>query len=71
MCAKTGSLINAEDPALAKSIEKFKVDGKILTERGLQMVLSNLLHPVIRSMFVGYFPIDTVLHIWDIYILGK
>ncbi|XP_077967773.1 uncharacterized protein LOC120327175 [Styela clava] len=70
LSTKTGSLIRKHDTNLARTIEKYKIGQKEVTNAKIEAVLSLLLHSIVRSLFVGYFPLETVMHTWDLVILG-
>ncbi|XP_067670758.1 uncharacterized protein [Haliotis asinina] len=64
-------------PEVSKTIAKNCLPSKekiVTTEKGSQVLLmeglTELVRPLIRTMFVGYLKMDALLYVWDQYVIG-
>ncbi|XP_075706985.1 uncharacterized protein LOC142741499 [Rhinoderma darwinii] len=58
------------DQSLAQTIQNIYVDEAENPEGVLTLGLQRILQPVFHVLFVGYLNINTLLYVWDQYILG-
>ncbi|ELU01451.1 hypothetical protein CAPTEDRAFT_186844 [Capitella teleta] len=76
-CTKVANHILARSPETSKVIVEAFASAKdknkasdAANEAVLADAIEQLVHPTIRSMFVGYVNMDVLLYIWDQYIIG-
>ncbi|KAK7499097.1 hypothetical protein BaRGS_00009644 [Batillaria attramentaria] len=75
--AKVAAILQEHYPEVAKAISDAYLPARekiVATESGshalLREGLTELLRPIVRAMFVGYLQMDTLLYVWDQYIIG-
>ncbi|KAK7088108.1 uncharacterized protein [Littorina saxatilis] len=74
---KVGSILQELYPNLASAISDAYLPARekiVATESGSQVLLkeglTELLRPIVRSMLVGYLKMETLLYVWDNYVIG-
>ncbi|XP_041349951.1 LOW QUALITY PROTEIN: uncharacterized protein LOC121369143 [Gigantopelta aegis] len=74
---KVGGHLQTLYPDVSRMISKTYVPAKekiVATEKGSQALLNEgltgLIRPLIRTMFVGYLKSETLLFVWDQYVIG-
>ncbi|XP_070572831.1 uncharacterized protein [Ptychodera flava] len=66
------SLLEKYDEELATHLKNLfsPTEGEMGTRETLVAGLKGLIRPMVRCLFVGYLQLDTVMYIWDQYIIG-
>ncbi|KAL8614021.1 hypothetical protein ACOMHN_023256 [Nucella lapillus] len=74
---KVGDILQQHYPELATSISDAYLPARekiVATEAGSNVLLkeglTELLRPMVRSMLVGYLQMETLLYVWDNYVIG-
>lgn len=72
---QTNAILMECDGELATSLSELKLslnstDEYVVHIPKPNIAITKLLHPIVRSLFIGYLPLQTVLHVWDMITLG-
>ncbi|XP_063300396.1 uncharacterized protein LOC134589222 [Pelobates fuscus] len=63
-------LLDKLDKKLAQTIQAMCTSQDITPEEALRSGIHTLLQPVLRVYFVGYLNVNTLMYVWDQYIIG-